>query len=451
MSAAALGGLKVPQSVTAAATAAQVEAAAAIKTIKTTELALEQVTTAKATIQGVNSAAEAAAALAAKQQALAVLQAAPFQNPRAIGKAQEEIAQLDALAQNFTGKAAALQALDQAAAARNIELTGLKQVRADALAKAEALIPLKAFEEDRTGVAVRAIESDLLKLKAALDNAIASGLVQPAQPCVSDFSGLIVGVQDYVDDKAHKNDCNLCQLENKIERTQAAKTKVFDKVKELKALAALPNASSLQTASEQADYLLAKSIDQMSKTLDEKGETAGKMIGALICKKKDPPHEEVVIYGFSGSVRDQQREVTTKIARATAALAKSPGAPLLVQALQAANDLLPAAALVDGAANTALALAGSWAPPLTVIGGQMRSAGGATQSMAALDLIKGGNNPVGVCSAPKMIQQAYALGLEPVAMAEAWMGGGSNKDGELVVSCDTCMSNIGVQLCKACK
>jgi hypothetical protein len=58
--------------------------------------------------------------------------------------------------------------------------------------------------------------------------------------------------------------------------------------------------------------------------------------------------------------------------------------------------------------------------------------------------------PHAVCAAPKLLQQARAEGLEPVAMAEAWYGGGTNKHGELVASCSTCMKNIGFQLCRTC-
>jgi len=55
--------------------------------------------------------------------------------------------------------------------------------------------------------------------------------------------------------------------------------------------------------------------------------------------------------------------------------------------------------------------------------------------------------PHGVCSAPKMIQTAHRKGLKIVAMAEAWYGGQPNDHGELVASCNTCMQNIGFQLC----
>ncbi|HEY2015923.1 MAG TPA: hypothetical protein VGH38_20610 [Bryobacteraceae bacterium] len=55
--------------------------------------------------------------------------------------------------------------------------------------------------------------------------------------------------------------------------------------------------------------------------------------------------------------------------------------------------------------------------------------------------------PHGVCSAPKMIQTAHRKGLKIVAMAEAWYGGQPNDHGELVASCNTCMKNIGFQLC----
>jgi hypothetical protein len=58
------------------------------------------------------------------------------------------------------------------------------------------------------------------------------------------------------------------------------------------------------------------------------------------------------------------------------------------------------------------------------------------------------DTPHGVCSAPKMIQAARAMGLKIVSMAEAWYGGGPNPHGELVASCNTCMKNIGFQFCE---
>lgn len=56
--------------------------------------------------------------------------------------------------------------------------------------------------------------------------------------------------------------------------------------------------------------------------------------------------------------------------------------------------------------------------------------------------------PHGVCSAPKMIQAAYGKNLKVISMAEAWYGGGTNTHGELVASCNTCVKNIGFQLCE---
>jgi hypothetical protein len=79
--------------------------------------------------------------------------------------------------------------------------------------------------------------------------------------------------------------------------------------------------------------------------------------------------------------------------------------------------------------------------------GLLWSKSGDAVSLEALNKGHDGT-PHGVCSAPKMIQMAYQLDLEIVSMAEAWFGGGTNTHGELVASCNTCMKNIGFQLCE---
>jgi hypothetical protein len=92
---------------------------------------------------------------------------------------------------------------------------------------------------------------------------------------------------------------------------------------------------------------------------------------------------------------------------------------------------------------------GKWVRPIG--NGQLKSAGGETISLESFDRKKEPNDtPHGVCSAPKMIQHAMSdPNLEMVSMAEAWYGGGeTNTHGELVVSCKTCMNNIGFQFCK---
>ena len=115
--------------------------------------------------------------------------------------------------------------------------------------------------------------------------------------------------------------------------------------------------------------------------------------------------------------------------------------------LAAAKEKAAEASRLDTAVEDSTT--GSWVRSLPP-DGVLQSAGGDIVSLEALNKDHSGT-PHGVCSAPKMIQEARNNGYEILGMAEAWYGGDPNPHGELVASCTTCMKNIGFQFCDKAK
>lgn len=447
-----LQGYAIPQDIAAAAQAAQDEASAATRAIKDLNARKEQVIAARDTVAAVQSAADAGAQAVVKRAALDAENRKKYPNTKLTGKLGAEIAELDKLAADFSTKQAAVtsltQQIDQGIPG---QIAQLEADRAAATAKAQSILPLKQFERDRTSDKIRDIEGDLLRMRQALDTFRNSPL-QPSQPCLAGYEQFLDTLQQDVDDRAHKGKCHLCSQTNpipqinQIPRTQEAKAKVAAKIKELEQLAPRPNDAGL-SEEQKANYMFAKSLEKIRNTLDDKGKTGGKMIGVLICR--DPAtQQEVVLYGFSGVVNDRQRLAGVEVARCQEAVNQAPQDAGALLALTQAQQELAQAVAADLADTTRLEQ--YWADSIPLAGSTLRSVGGRTQTIEQLEAIKGGNNPAGVCSAPKMIQEALNQGLELVSMAEAWYGGGDNKHNELVASCDTCMSNIGFQLCPQC-
>jgi hypothetical protein len=375
---------------------------------------------------------------------------------------------------------------------------------------------LKArFEKDRSKVAARAIEQDIValrkKLKEFSDKPVASVVPCPELLKLTQFVDELALEVDAI---AHVAKCHLCQKENGVQRTEQAKGLIADKIVQLEALAKADAPGA--TAAEQADFALAKSLDQARTTPGEDGQMGGKMLGVLVCKDADD--RTVLVYGYSGTLASNSRLAQAKIAaiearkaipakidakalevakkqkeladqlplveKATAdAVGKADESPegkrlekmkkgqtrisaeldtlnkehaaleasrrdpdTLEAELLEARAAVPVASGLDDAVEASTGA--TWARPIPP-DGVLKSVGGASQSLDALPY-KAGDKPHGVCSAPKMIQQATAQGLTIVAMAEAWYGEGPNTHGELVASCATCMKNIGFQLCESC-
>ncbi|EHR69960.1 hypothetical protein BurJ1DRAFT_1087 [Burkholderiales bacterium JOSHI_001] len=450
MSVAPFKGMVLPPALVKEADDATTRRAATNKAIKSAEQGLVQVQSAKDAVDACSGAADANGQRVALQHARDnEVAKGKSKNLALIGKLDAQIAELQFLEADFSTRAAAQARLADDIRVRNEALDKLKKDRDADAALADAMPPIKGFASDRSKQKIRNIENDLFRLKQALED-FKNTTLSAKVACTAQFEQYLDNMQVALDERAHQAACHRCKTVNQIPRDDAAKKKVFDKVRTLIDLAGRPDPVG-GTAAERADWVLAQSVRQAKETPDEVGVTAGKMIGALICRDPRDPTREVVIYGASGAVWHRQRDLDIKCKLAQAALDKDPTNPDLQRALADLKGLEAAATSADAVDN--LLVDQHWAPPLKAAG-SMKSRGGGGETLTALDLLRkataGANNPVGNCSAPKMLQQAYALGLEPVSMAEAWIGGGTNKEGELVVSCDTCMSNIGFQLCATC-
>jgi hypothetical protein len=57
------------------------------------------------------------------------------------------------------------------------------------------------------------------------------------------------------------------------------------------------------------------------------------------------------------------------------------------------------------------------------------------------------SNPPGNCAAPKLIQQCYTDGEQPVSMVEMFYGNNSPVNGRVIESCDTCKILLPAMLC----
>lgn len=89
-----------------------------------------------------------------------------------------------------------------------------------------------------------------------------------------------------------------------------------------------------------------------------------------------------------------------------------------------------------------------FAPPINA-NGDYRVASGAPVKVSQF---RGHGNPPGACAAQRALQQALALGLTPVSLAESWFG--SSKDGDpprvtghMYASCPTCRNVLATVLC----
>lgn len=147
---------------------------------------------------------------------------------------------------------------------------------------------------------------------------------------------------------------------------------------------------------------VASLVAQLEKDTSEfqQGLAKGKMLGVLVGLQKDGDSYKVVtLKGFSGNVND------------------------------------------EGDWN-------GWVPPVPRNKGEpvFKNAKGAVVAVPA-QLPK--ENFIGVCAAPKLIQEAYRLGITPIGLAEMYFEpGDSNRHGKLRASCTTCQDNIGIQTCE---
>ncbi len=166
-------------------------------------------------------------------------------------------------------------------------------------------------------------------------------------------------------------------------------------------------------------------------------------------KGKDQKSTEAKALGAEKAALGQLRQKDEKLGKELEALEATRPKNLdqLGKDLAQAKEKAAEASRLDSAVEDSTA--GNWVRSLPP-DGVLKSASGDTVSLEALNKDHTGT-PHGVCSAPKMIQEARSKGYEILGMAEAWYGGDPNPHGELVASCTTCMKNIGFQFCDKAK
>lgn len=214
-----------------------------------------------------------------------------------------------------------------------------------------------------------------------------------------------------LDEHAHCSvPCEICNKPHCLPRDSAAKADLEELNESLK---------GARPWNKDSDPHL-KIVDLDGKEIVDKGKKAalntvlsnlggGAMIGALRCV--DGTGKTVILYGATGSMpkglKDEQRVATPD------------GKPL--------------------------------SPGINAQGNFNVSSGEAVP----LSAFRGIGNPAGACAAQRMLQEALALGLKPVGLAEMWFG--SDKQGgqmdrlgdHLYTSCPTCKSVLAVVLCPA--
>ncbi|MBK9167884.1 MAG: hypothetical protein IPM24_10510 [Bryobacterales bacterium] len=382
-----------------------------------------------------------------------------------IGKLKALAEDLKTLKDDFSTKPEILETLRQQILDRGDQIDALERTYKEQSEKATRLdkevkeyidskilnkAQVTSWEKDRTTDPARSIETDLGKMRQALEQ-FPNKPVDPLQDCAyKRLKTHLEKAETELDQIAHKAPCHKCKKENGVQRTPDAKDLVKKKVARLEELAKLDNDNNLGEP-EKADWVLAKALDRMRTTKDETGKTAGKMLGALVCKNaKD---ELVVLWAYSGEIADGWREANATVSRLQKALQEEKDLPKrgeLEKLLKEAETLRDHAGKEDALKEELVRKYWSHAIPQTGPDAVLRSAAGGIESIEKLNH---GNKktPHGVCAAPKMIQQAHQKGLVPIGMAEAWFGGGDNAHGEFVASCETCMKNVGFQLCRECK
>lgn len=369
--------------------------------------------------------------------------------------------------------------------------------------KDRALAGPRAIEQDLA----------LLKEKLAAFPPQPLGPVVPC-PARAALETFVHELEQEVDAIAHRAKCHRCNTENGVQRTDAAKALVLAKVLQLEALASTdaPGATAAEQADfalaksldvtrktrgedgklggKMLGVLVCKDdadntvlLYGYSGTLSSNTRAAEEKIAAIRAKMTIPAkidakalevtqksselstqaalveRTKLAAAGKGADAPEAKRLVKdekahTRLSEELAALTKAhteleasrPDLDVLRVQLEEAEAELPAASGRDDTIETATGAA--WARPIPA-DGNLISVGGASQSLAGLP-IGPEEKPHGVCSAPKMIQQAKGRGLTIVGMAEAWYGEGTNTHGELVASCSTCMKNIGFQLCEVC-
>lgn len=261
--------------------------------------------------------------------------------------------------------------------------------------EAEALPDLdETWAKDLTKLSTRKKESALRKMKEDLDK------FNNAPPSATKYCDHF---EKAVDHEAHHVHCKRCNKEHGLDRSKQAKKMVKDLVNELQFLKKMkPN----ELANLTQEALNKREIGRRAK--------GGKMIGVLICI--DPKtNKEVVLTAYSGKLKKLKSHKNKN---------RPPN--------RNESDIydLP-----------------KWSPAIVNKDKPvLKTADGVEVPLTALPSPK---KPHGACAAPKMIQEAYAKGLKPVAIAEAWYGKASKlqSHGDLVASCDTCCKNLDIQLC----
>jgi hypothetical protein len=342
--------------------------------------------------------------------ALKVVDPAPSQEEKKRLNALRE--PLAALSGNFESKKAGLIENKEANIAKAEKL---RTEYAEALVEVKKLIAANPYNEllsdqdmrgawtrDRqTQKSVRAVESDIADMKRKLDayeSRVGDAVPTPVKPCLAEMQSRLREMETHVDNLAHRADCHVCHTQNGIIRTGPAKELMLAKFRSLETLALSDTAPTGQ----EGDHKVAVELKRLRATprTGPKDAGSGKMLGVLTATKDGETRH---YYAFSGDLEG---------------------------------------------AETA-----GWSPaiPLDGDGASLRSIGGKVVGLDTLNTPQHKGTPHGVCSAPKLIQQALADGFTPTEMAEMWYGdGATNTHGEFVVSCSTCMGNIGFQLCRTC-
>ena len=457
----ALAGLPAQK----AATLAAAEAKAAQKKLQSLNAAQAIDNYVAEEIRKVPSADEAGKLLTAVEKQLLEERAKQKKDRETIGKLAALAEDLKTLEDDFSTKPELIETLRKTILDRGDQIDALEKTYKEQSEKAAKLdkevkeyigskilnkAQVASWEKDRTTDPARSIETDLVKMRQALEQ-FPDKPVDPFAECpYNRLKTHLEKAETELDQIAHKAPCHKCKKENGVIRTQDAKDLVQEKIASLEELAKRATDEGLSEP-EKADWVLAKALEHMRTTKDETGKTAGKMLGALLCKNaKD---ELVVLWAYSGEIADGWREANAEVTRLQKAVEKAKDLPERTEVeklLKKAEELRDSAGKGDALKEEFVRK--YWSDPIPQTGPDaiLRSASGAVESIEKLNH---GNTktPHGVCAAPKMIQQAHQKGLVPIGMAEAWFGGGDNAHGEFVASCDTCMKNVGFQLCRECK